>query len=99
MRYKVCNILSTSAVALLLGLAVSHNALALTGAADNTPGSVVLAEDNSVSAPQLPTNANNTVAKNNNVITPSAPVLPNNSNGAPVLPNNSNGAPALLCLT
>ena len=95
MRYKVCNILSTSAVALLLGLAVSHNALALTGAADNTPGSVVLAEDNSVSAPQLPTNANNTVAKNNNVITPSAPVLPNNSKGAPVLPNNSNDAPAL----
>ena len=96
MRYKVCNILSTSAVALLLGLAVSHNALALPGAADNTPGSVILAEDNSVSAPQLPTNAHNTVAKNNNVITPSAPVLPNNSKGAPVLPNlNNRVAPTL----
>ena len=90
MRYKVSNILSTSAITLLLGLVVSQNALALPNAADNTPGSVVLAEDNSKSGPQLPNLNNASTPKAANVITPSAPVLPSNNSGAPVLPNNGN---------
>ena len=100
MRYKVRNILSTSAVALLLGVAFSQDVLALPNAKDNTPGSVVLADDSAKTAPSTAASPKAVESsKNSNVITPSAPILPNNNVKAPLLPSDTKTDTPVLAKT